>query len=218
MSRIESGVAGQNYAVISFVGPEHVRTKSNVLAINVLGAFETVEEAREWIKRWMEEDNRFDLYIMEMLKFCPLDVKVGQVPTVYEEETMTEIMDAYRQREDKSRQDREKRAKLVRESPDKGYSTPSEEEVKQAQEALQKWREEADGRVAKKKPQQIHYVGSDADREQKRSERLTKIIEERKEAAEEAKAEENKEEDEEKEEEKEDEDDDNTTTNAAFRT
>ena len=59
------------YLVFSYVSPETKDQSSNIAAIKIRGCFPTHEEANEHVKKIMLFDNQFDVWIMEMWKWCP---------------------------------------------------------------------------------------------------------------------------------------------------
>ncbi len=65
----EVRVEGQNYALISFVSPEGAQ-KADTLGFRIYGAFDTVETAREHAALVNASDAAFDVYVVEMRKWC----------------------------------------------------------------------------------------------------------------------------------------------------
>ncbi len=61
-------IPGQNYAVVSFVGP-NLRAKTETYGLRLMGAFETVEEAEEYIEEL--DEKTYDTGIVEMYKYVP---------------------------------------------------------------------------------------------------------------------------------------------------
>ena len=54
---------GQNFALVSFVGPEFCRQKSGQFAMKVRGCFATEEEAKAYVKRLQRSgDNVVDIF------------------------------------------------------------------------------------------------------------------------------------------------------------
>ncbi len=61
-------IPGQNYCVISFVGPEFT-AKTETNGLRLMGSFETAEEAQDYIDSF--EEKTYDTCVVEMYKFVP---------------------------------------------------------------------------------------------------------------------------------------------------
>jgi hypothetical protein len=89
-------VPGQNYALVSFVSPAGAQ-KSDTLGFCLYGAFDTLDEARAHAALVNSADSAFDVYVVEMRKWCawhpdPMDV----VDKVYSDTRLDEMIRAHR--------------------------------------------------------------------------------------------------------------------------
>ena len=92
----DARVVGQNYALISFVSPSGAQ-RSGTLGFRLYGAFDTIEVAREHAARVNATDSAFDVYVVEMRKWCawhpdPMDV----AEKVYTDKRLDEMIRAHR--------------------------------------------------------------------------------------------------------------------------
>lgn len=90
-------VPGQNFALVSFVGPEHCRQKSTKFAMKIRGVFATEEEAKAYVKRLQRAgDNVVDIFLMSMYNWapCPPD-PMGVETQEYQETFLNELMQGY---------------------------------------------------------------------------------------------------------------------------
>jgi hypothetical protein len=151
----EVRVEGQNYALISFVSPEGAQ-KADTLGFRIYGAFETVEAAREHAALVNASDAAFDVYVVEMRKWCawhpdPMDV----TEKVYTDKRLDEMIRAHREAQDTAQRAYEERVALaVNQAAEKSDAHDGkevevqEEEPKEEQEEAQKEqkeKEDADG-------------------------------------------------------------------------
>ena len=96
LAPIDVRVPGQNYALVSFVSPTGAQ-KSDTLGFRLYGAFETLDEARAHAALVNAADSAFDVYVVEMRKWCawhpdPMDV----VDKVYSDKRLDEMIRAHR--------------------------------------------------------------------------------------------------------------------------
>jgi len=63
-------IEGQNYVVVSFVGPEF-SAKSDINGFRIMGVFEELGDAKEHIQTLTDEEKIFDTGLIEMYKFVP---------------------------------------------------------------------------------------------------------------------------------------------------
>jgi hypothetical protein len=96
----DARVVGQNYALISFVSPSGAQ-RSGTLGFRLYGAFDTIEVAREHAARVNATDSAFDVYVVEMRKWCawnpdPMDVE----EKVYTDRRLDEMIRAHREAQD----------------------------------------------------------------------------------------------------------------------
>ena len=149
----EVRVEGQNYALISFVSPEGAQ-KADTLGFRIYGAFETVEAAREHAALVNASDAAFDVYVVEMRKWCawhpdPMDV----AEKVYTDKRLDEMIRAHREAQDTAQRAYEERVALaVNQAAEKSdahdgkeVEVQEEEEEPKEQEKEQKEKEDADG-------------------------------------------------------------------------
>jgi hypothetical protein len=109
----EVRVEGQNYALISFVSPGGAQ-KADTLGFRIYGAFETVEAAREHAALVNASDAAFDVYVVEMRKWCawhpdPMDV----AEKVYTDKRLDEMIRAHREAQDEAQRAYEERLALA---------------------------------------------------------------------------------------------------------
>jgi hypothetical protein len=90
-------VPGQQYALVSFVGPEYCRQKSSRFAMKIRGVFSTQEEAKAFVKRIQRAgDNIVDIFLMEMGQWAPCPPDPMSVETQeYQETFLNELMQGY---------------------------------------------------------------------------------------------------------------------------
>lgn len=90
-------VPGQNFALVSFVGPEHCRQKSTKFAMKIRGVFATEEEAKAYVKRLQRAgDNVVDIFLMSMYNWAPCPPDPMAVETQeYQETFLNELMQGY---------------------------------------------------------------------------------------------------------------------------
>ena len=148
----EVRVEGQNYALISFVSPEGAQ-KADTLGFRIYGAFETVEAAREHAALVNASDAAFDVYVVEMRKWCawhpdPMDV----AEKVYTDKRLDEMIRAHREAQDTAQRAYEERVALaVNQAAEKSDAHDGkelevqEEEEPKEQEKEEKEKDNADG-------------------------------------------------------------------------
>lgn len=88
---------GQNFALVSFVGPEFCRQKSGQFAMKVRGCFATEEEAKAYVKRLQRSgDNVVDIFLVAMYNWvpCPPDPMAVQSQE-YQEQFLQDLMSGY---------------------------------------------------------------------------------------------------------------------------
>ena len=90
-------VPGQNFALVSFVGPEHCRQKSTKFAMKIRGVFATEDEAKAYVKRLQRAgDNIVDIFLMSMYNWapCPPD-PMGVETQEYQDTFLNDLMQGY---------------------------------------------------------------------------------------------------------------------------
>jgi hypothetical protein len=93
-------VPTQNFACVSFVGPDLTQKSNNGYALKVRGVFATLEEASKHCKAIQAEDPDFDVWTMDMYKWVPFPPKVYEVDPErtainYQEEALDGIIKGY---------------------------------------------------------------------------------------------------------------------------
>jgi hypothetical protein len=90
-------VPGQNFALVSFVGPEFCRQKSGKFAMKVRGVFATEDEAKAYVRRLQRAgDNAVDIFLVSMYNWvpCPPDPMAVESQE-YQETFLNELMQGY---------------------------------------------------------------------------------------------------------------------------
>lgn len=90
-------IPGQNFALVSFVGPEFCRQKSGQFAMKVRGVFATEDEAKAYVKRLQRSgDNVVDIFLVSMYNWvpCPPDPMAVQSQE-YQEQFLQDLMTGY---------------------------------------------------------------------------------------------------------------------------
>jgi len=90
-------IPGQNFALVSFVGPEFCSQKSDRFAMKIRGVFATEEEAGAYVKRLQRSgDNSVDIFLMSLYNWCPCPPNPMEVETQeYQEEFLQDLMKGY---------------------------------------------------------------------------------------------------------------------------
>jgi len=90
-------IPGQNFALISFVGPEFCRQKSGQFAMKIRGVFATEEEGKQYVKRLQRSgDNVVDIFLVSLYNWvpCPPDPMAVQSQE-YQEQFLQDLMSGY---------------------------------------------------------------------------------------------------------------------------
>ena len=90
-------VPGQNFALVSFVGPEFCRQKSGRFALKIRGVFATEEEAKVYVQRLQRSgDNAVDIFLLSMYNWvpCPPDPMAVENQE-YQEQFLQDLMSGY---------------------------------------------------------------------------------------------------------------------------
>lgn len=89
--------AGQNYALVSFVGPEFCRQKSGKFALKVRGVFATQDEAKAYVNRLRRAgDTLVDIFLLEIGRWAPCPPDPMQLESQeYQETFLNELMQGY---------------------------------------------------------------------------------------------------------------------------
>ena len=88
-------IPNQRFALISVVGP-NMKQKCDVLGLKVRGFAETLDGAKTLTKRIYKADKDYDIYIVEVGKFVPLNINPLDVQDVeYENEQLNSLVKNY---------------------------------------------------------------------------------------------------------------------------
>jgi hypothetical protein len=86
-------VPGQNFALLSWVGPEGPAQKSEKYGIKIRGCFATEEDARVHAKRLQKEDNLLDIFVVSMYQWLLCWPGPGDIENVeYQNEKLNEMV------------------------------------------------------------------------------------------------------------------------------
>ena len=106
-------VPNQRYVLVSFVGP-HSNQKSEQCGMKIRGAFATEEEAATHVKRLQKEDNTFDVFMLEMYKWCCIPPKIDSIEDVrYQEEYLQTLISGYKQSQEEAKLHFQERKKAI---------------------------------------------------------------------------------------------------------
>ena len=84
-------VPGQNFAVLSCVGPS-ANQKADVVAVTFRGAFHTLEEAQKHSRKIRDRSGKFDVWVASMNEWLVLPPNQTNVRTEYSDPRLNEIM------------------------------------------------------------------------------------------------------------------------------
>jgi hypothetical protein len=88
-------VTGQNYALISIVGP-HMPQKCDVWGLKIRGVVNTLDQAKSQTQKLMTIDNNYDIYTVEVGKFFPLAVEPLEIQNVeYQNTQLNNLIKGY---------------------------------------------------------------------------------------------------------------------------
>jgi hypothetical protein len=114
--------SGQNYALVSFVGPEFCRQKSNRFAMKVRGVFATPDEAKAYVNRLRRAgDTLVDIFLLEIGKWAPCPPDPMQLETQeYQETFLSELMQGYAESQEAAKEMfNDRKARVMRDGLDK---------------------------------------------------------------------------------------------------
>ena len=121
-------IPGQQYALVSFVGPEFCRQKSGQFAMKIRGVFNTEEEAKVYVKRLQRSgDNIVDIFLVAMYQWCPIPPDPMAVQTQeYQETFLQELMSGYAESQRSAKEIfNDRKEKVMKDGLD-AHLTPSE--------------------------------------------------------------------------------------------
>ena len=114
--------SGQNYALVSFVGPEFCRQKSNRFALKVRGVFGTQDEAKAYVNRLRRAgDTLVDIFLLEIGRWAPCPPDPMQLETQeYQETFLNELMQGYAESQQQAKElFNDRKEKVMRDGIDK---------------------------------------------------------------------------------------------------
>ncbi|AGE55516.1 hypothetical protein ATCVMN08101_049L [Acanthocystis turfacea Chlorella virus MN0810.1] len=114
--------AGQNFALVSFVGPEFCRQKSGKFALKVRGVFGTQDEAKAYVNRLRRAgDTLVDIFLLEIGKWAPCPPDPMQLETQeYQETFLNELMQGYAESQQQAKEMfNDRKEKVMRDGLDK---------------------------------------------------------------------------------------------------
>jgi len=114
--------SGQNYALVSFVGPEFCRQKSDRFAMKVRGVFATPDEAKAYVNRLRRSgDTLVDIFLLEIGKWAPCPPDPMQLETQeYQETFLSELMQGYAESQEAAKEMfNDRKARVMRDGLDK---------------------------------------------------------------------------------------------------
>lgn len=93
-------IPSQQYALYTVVGPGY-RQECDIYGFKIRGCTRTQEEAKALARKLMKVDNVYDIRIVEVGKFFPIDVNPNDIPeTIYGDDRLNDLMKAYKDSKD----------------------------------------------------------------------------------------------------------------------
>ncbi len=90
-------IPGQKFALISIVGP-HMPQKCDVWGLKIKGIEKDLERAKKMAENFQKIDNDYDIYIVEVGKFFPLDITSDKInDVVYQNKELNNLMKSYKE-------------------------------------------------------------------------------------------------------------------------
>jgi len=97
-------ISGQRYCLVTIIGP-HVQPKADVWGIKVRYVGETMDQMKKMAKQLRKMDPDYNIFIMEVGKFGPLNVLPEQVAeNEYLEEKLNEMVKGYLENQELAKQ------------------------------------------------------------------------------------------------------------------
>jgi hypothetical protein len=125
-------IPSQKYALISVVSPTS-KQKHNVCGLKIRGVFATKEDAEHYVKRLMQADDTFDVYLVEMYKWLPIPPDNDMIDDkVYQEEMLNEIIQGHKESQLQAKQhfeERKKESMEIKSVDEAGPSTPIDNDL-----------------------------------------------------------------------------------------
>ncbi len=90
-------VPGQQYVVLSLVGPEGTNQRNDKFGLKIRGCFATVEEAHAHVNRLRQVDTTMDIYVADMYKWLLIPPDPNAIDNQeYQEQFMNDLIKGYR--------------------------------------------------------------------------------------------------------------------------
>lgn len=96
-------VNGQNYALISIVSPTS-NQKHDKCAIKIKGCFDTMDNAKVWAKKLQQEDDSFDIFVVDMYSWLLIPPELEKINDVNYRDEMLHSIIAGREEEQRKAQ------------------------------------------------------------------------------------------------------------------
>lgn len=110
-------VPGQNFALLSFVGPNQ-RQKNERMGMKIRGVFNTREDADAHVKKLRKFDTQLDVFLVDMYRWVlippptnPLELEHADVE--YDQKFLNDLMKGYRESQQLARAHFEERKRAV---------------------------------------------------------------------------------------------------------
>jgi hypothetical protein len=91
LTPIDVQAKDQRFALISFVSPQGPQ-KSSTCGFRIYGAFETLDEAKEHARAVSHADDRHDVYVTEMYKWCAWNPDPTEIDSVHPDERLNTLL------------------------------------------------------------------------------------------------------------------------------
>jgi len=121
-------VPGQNFCVISFVGPD-MPQRCDQVGFKIRGCFATKDEAASHAKRLQKDDATFDIWVMDMYRWClpPSKEVMENVDTHYADDRLEELISSYKENQAQAARMFEERKRDMSKKADGNYLKASDE-------------------------------------------------------------------------------------------
>lgn len=119
-------VPGQNYALLSFVGPDQ-RQKNDKFGMKIRGVFNTKEEADAHVRKIRKFDTITDVYMVDLYKWLllpppsnPLELENAEVKYDESQKYLEDLVTGHRKNQELAKQHfEERKAAVIKEGLDK---------------------------------------------------------------------------------------------------
>ena len=102
-------IPGQAYALISVVSPTSSQ-QHKVCALKIRGVFANKEDAEHHVKRLMQADSTFDVFLVELYKWLPIPPDTDMIENkVYQEDMLNKIIQGHKDEQVRAKQHFEER-------------------------------------------------------------------------------------------------------------